>query len=397
MCVLQNPDTLFCTFITYLTLAMLNKLRYHAHFQFSANQITWSRLSIKIFILNGKQCRSRSVGQLICIYTVCKGRAYPGSAGQGLTEDVFGASVLWEGIGVKYLASITPPTVLGRTIWYFTDVLILIWSIACCFFFFFFFFNRILKLCFFLLFIQFNLEYFSPRILWKCIGSRYLVSATSTVVRRFFWHFTGDLIMVWKYACFFFFCFFFFLFFFSILKLYFYFFSALRTSSFLASIVYIYRVGVLYAQFLNVLTELFETLRTLSTCLKICIRLDIIVRFLLHLHLGTLLIWLLFHIKEVLCCSLFLFVHHKAGHIIILNHIIKTYFVTAIYSRTSTARTSLGPWKCVRDMGSSSHWGLIMVPSQKANGDNLGIFFFNFLQKNCMLSVLIRIASMRRF
>ena len=37
-----------------------------------------------------KQCRSRSVGfwrsQLILIFTVCKGRAYPGSAGQGLTQ-----------------------------------------------------------------------------------------------------------------------------------------------------------------------------------------------------------------------------------------------------------------------------------------------------------------------
>ena len=29
------------------------------------------------------------------------------------------------------------------------------------------------------------------------------------------------------------------------------------------------------------------------------------------------------------------------------------------YSRTSMARTSLGPWKFVRDMGSSSHCGLI--------------------------------------
>ena len=39
---------------------------------------------------NGKQCRSRSVGffrsQLIWIYTVCKCRVYPGSAGQGLKE-----------------------------------------------------------------------------------------------------------------------------------------------------------------------------------------------------------------------------------------------------------------------------------------------------------------------
>ena len=64
-----------------LTLAMLNKLRCHIHFQFSANQITWSRLLIQIQLLNDKQCWSRSVGffrsQLIWIYTVCKGKVYP--------------------------------------------------------------------------------------------------------------------------------------------------------------------------------------------------------------------------------------------------------------------------------------------------------------------------------
>ena len=39
-----------------------------------------------------------------------------------------------------------------------------------------------------------------------------------------------------------------------------------------------------------------------------------------------------------------------------------------------------------------------MVPSQEANGDNLGIFFFfffDFLHNNCMLCVLIRITSVR--
>ena len=43
----------------------------------------------QIHILNDKQCKFRSVGffrsQLIWIYTVCKGRVYPGSAGQGLS------------------------------------------------------------------------------------------------------------------------------------------------------------------------------------------------------------------------------------------------------------------------------------------------------------------------
>ena len=68
---------------------MLNKLRWHAQFWLSANRVHWSRLLIWIHILNGKQCRSRSVGlirsQLIWIYTVCKGSVYPGSAGLWLT------------------------------------------------------------------------------------------------------------------------------------------------------------------------------------------------------------------------------------------------------------------------------------------------------------------------
>ena len=48
----------------------------------------------------------------------------------------------------------------------------------------------------------------------------------------------------------------------------------------------------------------------------------------------------------------------------------------SIYSRTSMARTSLGPWKFVRGTGSSSHWGLIMAPVQEANSDNLGKSFW---------------------
>ena len=39
------------------------------------------------------------------------------------------------------------------------------------------------------------------------------------------------------------------------------------------------------------------------------------------------------------------------------------------------ARTSLGPWKLVRDMGSSSHRELIMAPGQEANSDNIGKSF----------------------
>ena len=60
------------------------------------------------------------------------------------------------------------------------------------------------------------------------------------------------------------------------------------------------------------------------------------------------------------------------------------------------ARTSLGPWIFIRDMGSSSHLGLIMMPGQEENGDKLG-FFFYLLDNNGMLGVLIRIASKRQF
>ena len=37
-----------------------------------------------------------------------------------------------------------------------------------------------------------------------------------------------------------------------------------------------------------------------------------------------------------------------------------------------------------------------MAPGQEADSDNLGNLF-DFLHSNCMLSVLIRIASMRQF
>ena len=44
----EGPDQLVhtCSLYRALTLVMLNKLRCHTHFQFSANQINWSRLLI---------------------------------------------------------------------------------------------------------------------------------------------------------------------------------------------------------------------------------------------------------------------------------------------------------------------------------------------------------------
>ena len=42
------------------------------------------------------------------------------------------------------------------------------------------------------------------------------------------------------------------------------------------------------------------------------------------------------------------------------------------------ARISLRPYKNVRDMGSASYWGLIMVADREANRNNLEICFSIF-------------------
>ena len=47
------------------------------------------------------------------------------------------------------------------------------------------------------------------------------------------------------------------------------------------------------------------------------------------------------------------------------------------------ARTSLGPWTFVRDMGSSSHSGLIIAPGQDVNGELRAVVFY-LLNKNCI-------------
>ena len=42
--------------------------------------------------------------------------------------------------------------------------------------------------------------------------------------------------------------------------------------------------------------------------------------------------------------------------------------------------SSLGPWKCNLDMGSSSHWGLIIASGQEANGNNLVASFRSYIK-----------------
>ena len=73
-----------------------------------------------------------------------------------------------------------------------------------------------------------------------------------------------------------------------------------------------------------------------------------------------------------------------------------TMWLLANYSRTSMARTPLGPWKSVLAMGSSSQWRLIMAPGREANIANSGKST-DLLHNNCMLSVLIKIALKRQF
>ena len=83
-----TPMILLLTRNVNFTLVLLNKLRCHALFKFSASQIPWSRLLIYIHILNGTTVQIQISwllrSQLVWIYTVCKGRVYPGSAGRGL-------------------------------------------------------------------------------------------------------------------------------------------------------------------------------------------------------------------------------------------------------------------------------------------------------------------------
>ena len=68
----------------------------------------------------------------------------------------------------------------------------------------------------------------------------------------------------------------------------------------------------------------------------------------------------------------------------------------SIHFKASVAQISLGPWKFIQDMVSSSQWGLIMAPGQETNDHNLGTFF-NLLDNNGMLRVLISLASTKWF
>ena len=97
----------------------------------------------------------------------------------------------WFWVCRRYRVSATPPTVLDQSFWNFTGVLIMVWRHACAFY-------RILNLFFFSLFHVFNLDFFAW--LRVCSG-KFVSATHPTVLYRSFWNFTGILIMVWKYAC----------------------------------------------------------------------------------------------------------------------------------------------------------------------------------------------------
>ena len=57
------------------------------------------------------------------------------------------------------------------------------------------------------------------------------------------------------------------------------------------------------------------------------------------------------------------------------DHGLRAHSPRWTYSRILVTWTSLGPWRFVRGIDSSSHWGLIMTPGQEANCDSLGKSF----------------------
>ena len=60
--------------------------------------------------------------------------------------------------------------------------------------------NPCINFCHFFHFAKFVISW--PQILWKCIDSGYLVSATPhTVLYRSFWNFAHGFAIVWRYAC----------------------------------------------------------------------------------------------------------------------------------------------------------------------------------------------------
>ena len=108
---------------------------------------------------------------------------------------IFQAFLQSKWIDSGYLVCATPPTVLCWFFWNFTDVFF--HGLKICMW---FGYSPQIIFCHF--FHKLNLAIFSSFSLSKSIDSEYLVFATPpTVLCRFFGNFTGDCVMVWRYAC----------------------------------------------------------------------------------------------------------------------------------------------------------------------------------------------------
>ena len=70
-------------FLFFLTLVMLNKLRCHTHFYFSANQITNLDCCYKFMYLMANSTDPDQLASDLDLHCLQR-QGYPGSAGQGL-------------------------------------------------------------------------------------------------------------------------------------------------------------------------------------------------------------------------------------------------------------------------------------------------------------------------
>ena len=84
----------------------------------------------------------------------------------------------------RYLVSKSPHTILYRSFWNFAHVFSMVWRCACVLD----IYNPCINFCHFFHFANFVI--FWHQILWKCIDSGYLVSATlHTILKQSFWNF----------------------------------------------------------------------------------------------------------------------------------------------------------------------------------------------------------------
>ena len=98
---------------------------------------------------------------------------------------VFWPQILWKCIDSGYFVSATPHTILYWSFWNFAHVFSMVWRCACVW----------INFCHFFHFVNFVI--FWPEILWKCIGSGYLVRATPYTTLHIFFPWYEEVHAVW--------------------------------------------------------------------------------------------------------------------------------------------------------------------------------------------------------